>query len=417
MIGLLIVLHVVAAGAVLAWGRRWGRWIFAVAAAPLLVAFVALGAQVPDVLDGATPTSRTVWVRALSVEFLFRLDGFALVMALLVAGIGVVVLVYSGAYFAGDPSSDRVVRFAGYFTLFAAAMLGLVVANDVWTLFVFWELTSVMSFLLIGLDDELAGARASAQRALLVTGAGGLAMLGGFVCLVSAAGTTNLQGILAAAPTSTTAQIGVALVLVGAFSKSAQFPFSFWLPGAMVAPTPVTAFLHSATMVNAGVLIVARFSPSFAVLGWWRPVLVVVGGVTMMLGGIAALRRNDAKQLARVRHGIAARVHGRGLRHRGMARDRGGSRADRCARALQIRALPHDRRRGAHDGESGRTPALGRRPGPPVAGRVRRALHPVDDRCATPARLPREGILARRARARWRMGRPLRSSWSCSDRC
>ena len=295
--GLLVLLPVLAAGVVLAVGRSMGRWIFAVAGAPLLVAFVALVSKVPDVVDGATPTSQLNWVTDLSLEFLFRLDGFAMVMALLVTGIGIVVLLYSWSYFDGDPSPTRVVRFTGYFTLFAASMLGLVVADDIWTLFVFWELTSVMSFLLIGLDDEAAGARASAQRALLVTGAGGLAMLGGFVCLASEAGTTNLQGVLEAAPTSTTAQVGVALVLVGAFSKSAQFPFHFWLPGAMVAPTPVTAFLHSATMVNAGVLIVARFAPSFAVLSWWHPLLVIVGGVTMLLGGVAALRRADAKQL------------------------------------------------------------------------------------------------------------------------
>ncbi len=297
MIGLLVVLHLVAAAAVLTLGRAWGRWVFPVAGAPLLVALVAIAAQVPDVLDGATPTSRTRWVNALSLSFSFRLDGFAAVMALLVTGIGVVVIVYSWDYFGGDRGSETVPRFAGYFTLFAGAMLGLVVADDLWTLFVFWELTSVASFLLIGLDDQHPGARAAAQQALLVTVAGGLAMFGGFACLTQQAGTANLQGVLGSDPTSTTFQIGLALVLVGAFAKSAQFPFHFWLPGAMVAPTPVSAFLHSATMVNAGVLIVARFAPSFAELDWWRPVLVTVGGVTMLLGGVAALRRDDAKQL------------------------------------------------------------------------------------------------------------------------
>jgi multicomponent Na+:H+ antiporter subunit A len=297
VIELLIVMLAVAAGVILAVGARIGRWVFAAAAAPLAVAFVVLATKVSEVVDGATPTSRTSWVPELSLELQFRLDGFALVMALLVTGIGLAVLLYAWGYFADDSSPSRVARFVGCFTLFAASMLGLVVADDIWTLFVFWELTSVMSFLLIGLNDGAAGARSAAQRALLVTGAGGLAMLGGFVCLASEAGTTNLQGVLDAAPTSTAAQVGVALVLVGAFSKSAQFPFHFWLPGAMVAPTPVTAFLHSATMVNAGVLIVARFSPSFAVLGWWQPVIVVVGGITMLLGGVAALRRDDAKEL------------------------------------------------------------------------------------------------------------------------
>jgi multicomponent Na+:H+ antiporter subunit A len=297
VIGWLVLAHLAAGATVLAVGRHLGRWIFAVAIAPLVAALVALVAEVPGVIDGAAPTSHVRWVRALSLTFSFRLDGFAAVMALLVAGIGIVVLVYAHDYFAADPSPGRVIRFAGWFTFFAGAMLGLVVADDLWTLFVFWELTSVMSFLLIGLDDRLPDARASAQRALLLTVAGGLVMFAGFVCLTHEAGTANLQGVLGAAASSTTFQIGLALVLVGAFVKSAQVPFHFWLPGAMVAPTPVTAFLHSATMVNAGVLIVARFAPPFAHLDWWRPTLVAVGGVTMLAGGVAALRRDDAKQL------------------------------------------------------------------------------------------------------------------------
>ena len=121
-------------------------------------------------------------------------------------------------------------------------------------------------------------------------------MLGGLICIVNAAGTADLQGILTAAPTTTTAQVGLVLVLIGAFAKSAQVPFHFWLPGAMAAPTPVSAFLHSATMVKAGVVVVARFAPAFADLGWWRPLIVIVGGSTMLLGGSAALRRHDAKQ-------------------------------------------------------------------------------------------------------------------------
>ena len=136
-------------------------------------------------------------------------------MALLVTGIGVVVIVYSWDYFGGDRGDGA--EFAGYFTLFAGAMLGLVVADDLWTLFVFWELTSVVSFLLIGLDDQLSGARAAAQQALLVTGAGGLAMFGGFVCLAEQAGTAEPAGVLGSDPTSTTFQIGLVLVLVGAF--------------------------------------------------------------------------------------------------------------------------------------------------------------------------------------------------------
>lgn len=296
VIAVLVAGHLVAGALTLVTGSAFGRWMFALALSPVVVAFVALATQVPDVLDGATPGGAVTWVSGLQLAVSFRLDGFALLMALVVTGIGVAVLVYAWDYFADDESPSRVVRFAGCFTLFAGAMLGLVVADDVWTLFVFWELTSVLSFLLIGLDDHLPSARAAAQRALLVTGAGGLAMLGGLACLVHEAGTADLRGVLAAAPTSTTAQVGLVLVLLGAFTKSAQVPWHFWLPGAMAAPTPVSAYLHSATMVKAGVVVIARFAPAFAELGWWRPVLVVVGGTTMLLGGVAALRRDDAKQ-------------------------------------------------------------------------------------------------------------------------
>jgi multicomponent Na+:H+ antiporter subunit A len=295
LLPMLLGLHVLAGVVIFVGGRRLGRLVHLAAAAPLAVSFVAVAAKVGSVLDGATPSSRTTWVRDLSLGFSFRLDGFATLMAMLVSGIGVVVLVYAWGYFADD-SGQRVVRFAGWFTLFAGAMLGLVVAADVWTLFTCWELTSVLSFLLIGLDDRHADARAAAQRALLVTGAGGLVMLGGLVCLVHEAGTADLQRILSVVPESRTAQVGLLLVLVGAFSKSAQVPFHFWLPGAMAAPTPVSAFLHSATMVKAGVVVVARLAPAFANIWWWRPLLVVVGGVTMLVGGIAALRRSDAKQ-------------------------------------------------------------------------------------------------------------------------
>ena len=292
----LIGLHAIAGAACLVVGQRLRRGVFVIALAPLAISLVALAIRTGDVLDGRSPTSGATWVEGLSLAFTFRLDGFAAVMALVVTAIGVIVMIYAWGYFAGDDSPQRVARFAGFFTLFAGAMLGLVVARDVWTLFVFWELTSVLSFLLIGLDDHLAHARIAAQRALMVTGAGGLVMLGGLVCLVHAAGTADLQAVLEAAPTSTTAQVGVLLVLIGAFAKSAQFPLHFWLPGAMAAPTPVSAYLHSATMVKAGVVVIARFAPAFASLGWWRPVLVIVGGATMLSGGVAALRRDDAKQ-------------------------------------------------------------------------------------------------------------------------
>jgi multicomponent Na+:H+ antiporter subunit A len=295
VIALLVALHLVAGTAVLVGGRRARPWMFAVATAPMLATVVVLATQVPRVLDHSPPTDRWTWIEGLGLDVTFRLDGYALLMALAVGVVGTIVMVYSLGYFAGQPDRARTCRFAGFMTMFAGAMLGLVTAGDVWSLFTFWELTTVMSFLLIGLDDGNYTTRLAANRALLVTTAGGLVMLGGLVCLVQASGSSDLAELLAGAGDGTLAQVGVALVLVGAFTKSAQIPFHFWLPGAMAAPTPVSAYLHSATMVKAGVVLVARLAPAFAVLGWWRPVLVGVGGATMLLGGVAALRRDDAK--------------------------------------------------------------------------------------------------------------------------
>ena len=254
------------------------------------------------------------WVGGLAVALEFRLDGFAL-LALLVAGIGVVVLVYAAGYFADDEPSAASVRFAAFFTLFAGAMLGLVVAGDVWTLFVFWELTSVLSFLLIGLDDRRPAARTAALRALLVTAAGGLAMLGGFVCLVHEAGAGDLHAVVERRRRRRRPGRPGARAR-RAFAKSAQVPLHFWLPGAMAAPTPVSAYLHSATMVKAGVVLVARFAPAFAALGWWRPLLVVVGGIddARRRRRRAAARRRQA--VAGVRHRVAARLAGPARRRR-----------------------------------------------------------------------------------------------------
>ncbi len=160
-----------------------------------------------------------------------------------------------------------------------------------------WELTSVTSYLLIGWKGGDPSARASATQALLTTGAGGIAMLGGFVLIGQSAGTYDLTALAAHPPTGTAVEVGLLLVLLGAFTKSAQFPFSAWLPGAMVAPTPVSAFLHSATMVKAGVYLIARLAPMFADQGLWRPVVLTVGVLTMLTGGWRSLRQHDLKRI------------------------------------------------------------------------------------------------------------------------
>ncbi|QYG92421.1 DUF4040 domain-containing protein [Iamia sp. SCSIO 61187] len=292
----LLALHAVLGLAALAAGDRLGRRAVWVGAVGPVAAVVWLAAVLPGVLEGRPVTEVARWVPALDIDLHLRLDGFAALMVVLVSGIGVLVFAYAGRYL--SPTGAGVGRLAGLLTLFSGSMLGLVVADNLIVLYGFWELTSITSFLLIGNDHRDARARAAALQALLVTGAGGLAMLAGFIVLGQAAGTYRLSALLADPPEVGTA-VGAALVLIllGAFTKSAQWPFHGWLPGAMVAPTPVSAYLHSATMVKAGVYLIARLAPAFADVGLWRPLVVTVGIVTMIVGGLRALRQTDLKLL------------------------------------------------------------------------------------------------------------------------
>jgi len=251
----------------------------------LVVATQAIGAT-------SAPRKTIEWLPLLGFNFTFQVDGFAVVMALLVSLLGFGVLAYSIAYFEHDATFTR---FVGLFMAFAGSMTGLVLAEDLFTMFIFWELTSVWSFLLIGLHDKSEVARRSAVRALLTTGAGGLCMLVGIGLLQNQFGTTSFAQLREAAPTGTMASVAASLLLLGAFTKSAQFPFHFWLPGAMAAPTPVSAYLHSATMVKAGIVLLARTAPIFGDTGVWRWWVVLAGVITMLIGGWRALRETDAK--------------------------------------------------------------------------------------------------------------------------
>ncbi|CAN5450611.1 Na+/H+ antiporter subunit A [soil metagenome] len=279
----------------LAGGRALGRRAFLVAALAPLAAFAWALVHAQAVLDGNAVRSSVGWVPSLGLALDLRVDGFSLLLVLLVTGIGTVVQLYASQYFSGDRAGLH--RLAGLLLVFTAAMLGIVTAANLLGLYVAWELTSITSYLLIGWTDTDAKARASALQALLTTGAGGLAMLGGFVLIGQSAGTYDLAALAASPPTGTAVEVGLVLVLIGAFTKSAQFPFSAWLPGAMVAPTPVSAFLHSATMVKAGVYLIARLAPVFATQGIWRPLVVTVGLVTMLTGGWRALRQYDLKRI------------------------------------------------------------------------------------------------------------------------
>ncbi|MDX1621309.1 MAG: proton-conducting transporter membrane subunit, partial [Nitriliruptorales bacterium] len=294
-IGSILVLHAALALATGLAGRRLGRSVLLLAALGPAAALGYTAAVTPTVLAGNVPTVTIDWASGLGLALDLRLDGFGLLFWWVIAGIGLLVMLYANRYF--SPRRD-LGRFTSMLVLFAGAMLLLTAADNVFLLFVAWELTSITSYLLIGFEDQKATARGAALQALLVTGMGGLALLGGLVLLGQAAGTYSLSGILDVAPGSGLAQAGLALVLLGAATKSAQTPFHFWLPGAMAAPTPVSAYLHSATMVKAGLYLVARVAPDFApVAGWWTPAVVVVGGASLLVGGWRALRATDLKAL------------------------------------------------------------------------------------------------------------------------
>ncbi|HEU0170556.1 MAG TPA: hydrogen gas-evolving membrane-bound hydrogenase subunit E [Acidimicrobiales bacterium] len=295
MIVLLLAYLVVGLG-LICWGRRATRVAVPVAAVPLAATVAWLLARSGGPLDGRPVTESVGWVPALGVDLDLRLDGFAVLFAALVSGIGLLIVAYSARYLANGGAGQG--QLLGLLVLFAGSMLGLVLADNLILLFGFWELTSITSFLLIGNDHESVKARAAALQALLITGTGGLAMLAGFVLIgqaVDGGGSFQLSRVLADPPTGTPVTVGLVLVLVGAFTKSAQYPFHSWLPGAMVAPTPISAYLHSATMVKAGVYLVGRFGPAFALVWIWRPLVVTVGLVTMVAGGLRALRQHDLK--------------------------------------------------------------------------------------------------------------------------
>ena len=237
------------------------------------------------------------WLPELSMNITLRFDALAAIMSVLVLGIGALVLFYCADYFHHHDghTEKRLPSFAAELVAFSGAMFGLVVSDNMLVLYVFWELTTVLSFLLVGHYAERATSRRAATQALLVTTFGGLAMLVGIVVLGNVSGTYLLSELIAAPPTGVAASIGVVLVLIGALSKSAIVPMHFWLPGAMAAPTPVSAYLHAAAMVKAGVYLVARMSPGFADAPPWRPTVVILGVLTMLLAGWRAVREYDLK--------------------------------------------------------------------------------------------------------------------------
>ena len=267
------------------------------AGALVIAALAIVLAQAGAVLDGATFVQSWPWIPSLGLNASFRLDGFALLFALLILVIGVLVVLYARYYLAPEDSKER---FYGLLLLFMGAMLGVVLSENLLLLVTFWELTSLSSFLLIGFWRHEADARRGARLALMITGAGGLALLAGVLLLGHVVGSFELTQVLAsgalikAHPLYETILV---LVLLGAFTKSAQFPFHFWLPHAMAAPTPVSAYLHSATMVKAGIFLLGRLFPALAGTEMWFFVVSGTGLATQLFASYVALFRHDLKGL------------------------------------------------------------------------------------------------------------------------
>ena len=294
MVALLVVHAVAALIAPLVVGRLGARafWLLSL---PPAITFVWALAQTGAAMS-APPTEHYTWVPTIGMELSFRLDELSWLLTLVVGGVGFLVLAYCAAYFADD--EPGLGRFAASLVAFAGAMLGLVTSDDTLVLYLFWEMTTVLSYLLIGHRPGSRASRAAATQALVVTTFGGLAMLVGIVLLGEQAGTYRLSELLVLTPTDTSVtNVAVGLLLLGALSKSALVPFHFWLPGAMAAPTPVSAYLHAAAMVKAGIYLVARFAPAFADVPVWRPMVLVLGCLTMMIGAYRSLRQHDLKLL------------------------------------------------------------------------------------------------------------------------
>jgi len=273
-------------------GKAWLGWAAALPPALLTAWFASM---LPVVTDGGVLRVSMAWVPSLGINLSFLVDGLSLTFALLISGIGAIVALFSGSYLAGH---SHIGRFYFYLATFMLAMLGLVLADNLITLFVFWELTTVASYLLIGFDHASAKARRSAQQALLITGAGGLALLAGLILMGQVAGTLEFSEIVAQGDVlrEHTLYLPILiLVLIGAFTKSAQFPFHFWLPNAMAAPTPVSAYLHSATMVKAGIYLLARMHPALSGTDAWIWTLTIFGAITAVTSAVLALRQTDLK--------------------------------------------------------------------------------------------------------------------------
>ncbi len=278
--------------------ERWGRSACAAITALFpVVALATVAFRIPSVFEGRVIRYEAHWIPTLELNIAFRLDGLSLLFAILILGIGLLVILYA-RYYLYD--ADQSGRFYAYLLLFMASMIGVVLANNLLLLWFFWELTSISSFLLIAYWHHRSDARKGARMALTITGAGGLALLGGFILIGQTVGSYDIDQVLSSGDlirNSGRYHVILLLVLMGAFTKSAQFPFHYWLPHAMAAPTPVSAYLHSATMVKAGLFLLARLYPVLSGSTSWFLIVSITGMLTMLLGAYLALLKHDLKGL------------------------------------------------------------------------------------------------------------------------
>ncbi len=269
-------------------------WV--IAALPLGI-FIYFSTFYNTIIEGGVVSQTYRWIPSLDISLSFFLDGLSLTFVLIISFVGFVVFLYASSYMEGH---KYIGRFYVYITIFMASMLGLVTSDNLMTMFVFWELTSISSYLLIGFNHDKERSRFSALQALLITGGGGLALLAGIIILANISGGWSISSLAGMNELITNNKLYPAaaiLILIGAFTKSAQFPFHFWLPNAMEAPTPVSAYLHSATMVKAGIYLMARMNPSMGGTELWQDSMLFVGAATMLFTAVLAFKQTDLKKL------------------------------------------------------------------------------------------------------------------------